>query len=286
MSDQSITRKLAAILAADIVSYSRLMNENEDETIRAWRSARVEVIDPHVGSYDGRIVKHTGDGFLAEFNTVADAVRCALDMQNELSARAAAQPPNRRLDFRMGINLGDIVIEADDIQGDGVNIAARLEGLAEPGGICISGDVYRQVKNKLDLGYRSLGEKHVKNIAEPIVAYLIPPQGEAVPPWARPRTEEPEDFVEPAPTRPPMFDAPPESEAGGEVSDCRRVSAILLCLVLGVFGGHRFYLGYKAKAWLQLFTIGGLGLWMLGDLILLLTGELRDGRGRKIRRWI
>jgi len=108
MSEQGITRKLAAILAADIVSYSRLMNENEDETIRAWRAARVEVIDPHVGSYDGRIVKHTGDGFLAEFNTVADAVRCALDMQNELSARAEAQPPNRRLDFRMGINLGDI----------------------------------------------------------------------------------------------------------------------------------------------------------------------------------
>ena len=284
MSEQGITRKLAAILAADIVSYSRLMNENEDETIRAWRAARVEVIDPHVGSYDGRIVKHTGDGFLAEFNTVADAVRCALDMQNELSARAETQAPNRRLDFRMGINLGDIVIEADDIQGDGVNIAARLEGLAEPGGICISGDVYRQVKNKLDLGYRALGEKHIKNIAEPIVAYLIPPQGSTVPPWAKPPIDEPDEYEPAPPAWQPAFDGGPEP--GEPVSECRRVSAILLYLILGIFGGHRFYLGYRAKAWVQLFTIGGLGLWMLGDLILLLTGELRDGQGRKIRRWI
>ena len=141
MLDDGMTRKLAAILAADIVGYSRLMNEDEEETIKSWRAARRDVIDPNIASYSGRIVKHTGDGFLDEFNSVANAVCCALNMQTELSARNVGVPKNRRLDFRMGINVGDIVVEDDYIQGDEVNIAARLEGLAEPGGICISGDV-------------------------------------------------------------------------------------------------------------------------------------------------
>ena len=280
MRDDGMTRKLATILAADIVGYSRLMNEDEEGTIKSWRAARRDVIDPNVASYSGRIVKHTGDGFLAEFNSVTNAVRCALNMQTELSARNVGVPKNRRLDFRIGINVGDIVVEADDIQGDGVNIAARLEGLADPGGICISGDVYRQVKNKFDLGYRPLGEKRVKNIAEPIVAYLIPAQGDGAP--ATPYNEDlAEEDLESEAVR-SLIDASDQAPPQPRVSDRRRLTAILICLLTGWFGGHRFYLGLRKTAIVQLLTFGGAGLWTLADLILLVTGELEDGEGRRI----
>jgi class 3 adenylate cyclase len=278
MSDDGLVRRLAAILAADIAGYSRLMNEDEDATIRSWRRAREEVADPRIAEFGGRIVKHTGDGFLAVFDTVVDAVRCALAMQPGFGELNKPLPSKRRLFFRMGINLGDIVVERDDIQGDGVNIAARLEGLAEPGGICLSGDVYRQVKNKLHVSYRELGEKHVKNIAEPIVAYLIPPaDGFAVPPSLKI-----DDEVETPRPRPAS-----ESESvPGDASDKRRLTAFAMWLLLGTFGGHRYYLGRKATGFLQTFTIGGLALWWLADGVLLVTGELKDGEGKKLVRWI
>jgi len=165
MDDEKSSRRLAAILAADVVDYSRLMHEDEAATVAAWQAARRDAIDPVLEANKGRVVKRTGDGFLAEFSTVEDAVRCAVVMQAALS-----EGP---LDFRMGINLGDITDDGDDIHGDGVNIAARLEGLADPGGICISGSVHDQVHNKLNLTFADMGEQQVKNIAMPVRAYNI-----------------------------------------------------------------------------------------------------------------
>ena len=157
MGDEGVERRLAAILAADVADYTRLMEEDEDATIEAWRSARAEIIDPNIRDHKGRIVKHTGDGFLAEFPTVHDAVICAFQMQTELSRRNAGVRDDRRMDFRMGVNMGDIVVDEEDIYGDGVNIASRLEGLADPGGICVSGDVYNQVRKRLDLKFEDMG---------------------------------------------------------------------------------------------------------------------------------
>ena len=165
MADQTIQRRLEAILAADVVGYSALMEADEDATITAWKAARTVVIDPKISEHNGRIVKHTGDGFLAEFGAVSDAVTCAVMMQRALADQA--------LDFRMGVNLGDIVDELDDIHGDGVNIAARLEGIADAGGICISGSVYDQVRKTLDYVFADMGEQTVKNIVTPVRAYKL-----------------------------------------------------------------------------------------------------------------
>ena len=190
MAEIKITRRLAAVLAADMVGYSRLMGADEAGTIARQRTVYAEVIDPAIAGHGGRIVKTTGDGLLAEFPSVVDAVACAVAMQTGLAGRETDRPDDQRMRYRMGINLGDIVIEGDDILGDGVNIAARLEGLAEAGGICISGDVYRQVRNKLDLAFEDLGEQRVKNIAEPVRTYRI---GLAVGAGARPpRAGEPQ----------------------------------------------------------------------------------------------
>ena len=173
MEPQDTERRLAAILAADVAGYTRLMNADEDATMAAWWSARKEVIDPCISEHGGRIVKHTGDGFLAEFGTVLNAVQCAVAMQTEQAIRNADVPPDRRMDFRMGINLGDIVVDSEDIYGDGVNIAARIESLAAPGGISISGSVYDQVRKKVDLTFEDMGEQAVKNISDPIHVYAI-----------------------------------------------------------------------------------------------------------------
>jgi adenylate cyclase len=173
MSDQKVQRRLAAILAADVAGYTRLMEVDEDATLSAWWAARKDVIDPTVARHRGRIVKHTGDGFLAEFPTATEAVQCAISMQTDLVAIHSNTPKDSRFAFRMGINLGEIVADKDDIYGEGVNLAARLEGLAEPGGICISEDVYRQVRNKLSINFEYLGEKSLKNIAEDEAVYHV-----------------------------------------------------------------------------------------------------------------
>ena len=173
MSDQPIQRRLAAILAADVAGYSRLMNEDEYATISAWRSARTDVIDPKISEFGGRIVKHTGDGFLAEFTTATDAVKCAIRMQEEMRVLNQETPTNRRMEFRMGINLGEITVDDEDIHGDGVNIAARLEGLAEPGGICVSANIHDQVWKKIDREFEDMGRQQLKNIAEPVSYYRV-----------------------------------------------------------------------------------------------------------------
>src|ERR1700723_3624091 len=168
------TRKLAAILVADIVGYSRLAGADEDRILARLRALRSDLIDPTIAVHHGRVVKRTGDGSLIEFRSVVDAVRCAIEVQNGMVERNARLPPERRIEFRIGVHLGDVVEEADgDLMGDGVNIAARLESVAKPGGICLSEDAYRQVKSRLDLNVRDLGTMTLKNIAEPVRAYSV-----------------------------------------------------------------------------------------------------------------
>jgi len=168
------TRKLAAILAADVVGYSRLAGSDEDRTLARLRALRSDLIDPTIAVHHGRVVNRTGDGSLIEFRSVVDAVRCALEVQNGMIERNAGLPPERRIEFRIGIHLGDVVEESDgDLMGDGVNIAARLEGIAKPGAICLSEDAYRQVKSRLDLAVNDLGPTELKNIAEPVRVYSL-----------------------------------------------------------------------------------------------------------------
>jgi TolB-like protein/class 3 adenylate cyclase/Tfp pilus assembly protein PilF len=168
------TRKLAAILVADIVGYSKLAGADEDRILARLRTLRSDLIDPTIAVHSGRIVKRTGDGSIVEFRSVVDAVRCAIEVQSGLAERNAGLPPERRIEFRVGIHLGDVVEEADgDLMGDGVNIAARLEGVGKPGAICLSEDAYRQVKRRLGLKVSDLGAKQLKNIVEPIRVYLL-----------------------------------------------------------------------------------------------------------------
>jgi TolB-like protein/class 3 adenylate cyclase len=170
----SENRKIAAILVADVVGYSRLAGADEEGTLARLRALRGDLIDPAIAAHRGRIVKRTGDGSLIEFRSVVDAVRCAIEVQNRMVERNAGMPEDRRIEFRIGVHLGDVVEEADgDLMGDGVNIAARLEGIANPGAICLSEDAYRQVKGRLDLAVTDLGTKELKNIAEPIRAYSL-----------------------------------------------------------------------------------------------------------------
>jgi class 3 adenylate cyclase len=168
------TRKLVAILAADVVGYSRLAGTDEDRTLARLRALRSDLIDPTVAVHNRRVVKRTGDGSLIEFRSVVDAVRCAIEVQNGMVERNAGVPPERRIEFRVGIHLGDVVEESDgDLMGDGVNIAARLQGIAKPGAICLSEDAYRQVKTRLDLAVSDLGPTKLKNIAEPVRVFSL-----------------------------------------------------------------------------------------------------------------
>jgi len=190
MAETRVQRRLAAILAADAVGYSRLIGADEEGTLAALKAHRLELIDPKVERHHGRIVKTTGDGALIEFASVVDAVRCAIDVQRGMAERNTGVPSDERIEFRIGINVGDIVIDGDDILGDGVNIAARLEGLAEPGGVLVSRAVRDQVRDRLDLVFEDLGEHELKNIARPVRVYRVrasveskaaPARGETLP---------------------------------------------------------------------------------------------------------
>src|SRR5512136_686255 len=180
MTTQEVKRKLAAILSADVKGYSRLMGEDEKGTIRTLNTY-MDLMTGLIQQHRGRVVGTAGDSVLAEFGSVVDAVQCAVEIQQVLRAKNAVVPENRRMEFRIGINLGDVIEEGDTIYGDGVNIAARLEGLAEPGGICISESTYQQIENKLPLQYDYLGEHEVKNIAKPVRVYRARIEPEAAP---------------------------------------------------------------------------------------------------------
>src|ERR1700674_2063440 len=165
-------RKLTAILCADVYGYSRLMGQDEEATLRTLTSHR-KIIDSQIELHHGRFVNSAGDSVLAEFASVVEAVNCAVDIQTGLKAENASLAPERRMEFRIGVNLGDVMVEGAQIYGDGVNVAARLESLAEPGGICISRTVHENIRNKLPLNFEDLGEQAVKNIAEPIRVFRV-----------------------------------------------------------------------------------------------------------------
>jgi len=168
-------RRLAAILAADVVGYSRLIGADESGTLQAFKSIRAELFEPAIATHNGRLVKTTGDGFLVEFGSVVDALRCAIEMQREMAQRNAGVKTEKRIEFRIGVNVADVVVEDADIFGDGVNIAARLEGLAEPGGICVSARVQEDAGGKLDLAFEDMGEQKLKNIVRPVRVFRVRP---------------------------------------------------------------------------------------------------------------
>ncbi|HYD67439.1 adenylate/guanylate cyclase domain-containing protein, partial [Azospirillum sp.] len=174
MNEDRVQRRLTTILAADVAGYSRLMGEEEEGTLAALKAHRRELIDPKIAEHRGRVVKTTGDGLLVEFPSVVDAVRCAVEVQRGMSLRNETVPAGRRLEFRMGVNVGDVIIDEDgDIFGDGVNVAARLEGLADPGGIVVSRSVRDYVRDKLSFDFEDMGERRVKNIARPVEVHRV-----------------------------------------------------------------------------------------------------------------
>jgi len=175
MVEDHVERKLAAIFAGDVAGYSRLMGVDEEGTLHQLKAHRKDLVDPKITEHRGHIVKTTGDGMLVEFVSVVDAVRCAVEIQRGMLERNVDVPADRRIEFRIGINVGDIISDDNDIYGDGVNVAARLEALAEPGGIFVSRNVHDQVRDKLSFGFEDMGEQMVKNIARPIRAYAICP---------------------------------------------------------------------------------------------------------------
>ena len=173
MTDSRVERRLAAVLAADVAGYSRLMGADEEGTLARLKTLRKTLVDPVIAAHRGRIVKTTGDGILVEFASAVDAARGAAELQLGMATQNMNVPPDDRIDFRIGIHVGDIIIDENDIFGDGVNIAARLEGIAEPGGICISDDAQRQIRGKIDLSFDDMGPQQLKNIAEPIRAWRL-----------------------------------------------------------------------------------------------------------------
>jgi class 3 adenylate cyclase len=173
VAETRVERRLAAIIAADVAGYSRLMGADEVETLRALKTHRRELIDPAIAEHNGRIVKTTGDGVLIEFGSVVDAVACAAAVQREMAVRNTDVPSERCIEFRVGVNLGDVIVDGDDLYGDGGNVAARLENLAEPGSIYVSRAVREQVRDKLDARFSNLGEHTFKNIARPVHVYRL-----------------------------------------------------------------------------------------------------------------
>ena len=179
MNRERVERRLAAILAADVAGYSRLMGADEEGTHERLKAHLGELVDPKIKEHRGRVVKNTGDGFLAEFQSVVDAVRCAVEVQRGMADREPDMSEERRIRFRVGINLGDVLVEEHDIFGDGVNVAARLEALAEPGGICVSGTVRDHIGERLPLAFEDMGDQSVKNITRPVRVYALRPEATA-----------------------------------------------------------------------------------------------------------
>src|SRR4051812_2049965 len=175
----SMPRRLAAIVAGDIAGYSRLMELDEEGTHGRVKRIERDLIEPSIAEHHGRLVKTTGDGFIAIFDSPVEAVRCSIVIQQNLVGRNAALPKHSWIEYRIGVNLGDVIVETDDVYGDGVNVASRLEGIADPGQVYISGGIYEQIKNKLVCGYESLGDRKVKNITDPVRVYRVLPDPSA-----------------------------------------------------------------------------------------------------------
>ncbi len=216
-----------AILVSDVVGYSRLAGTDEDRILARLRALRSDLIDPTIAVHNGRVVKRTGDGAIVEFRSVVDAVRCAIEVQNGMVERNAGLPPERRIEFRVGIHLGDVVEESDgDLMGDGINIAARLEGIAAPGAICLSEDAYRQVKARLDLAVSDLGVTQLKNIAEPVRVYSL-------------------EVGKPAQAKPVTEAKRPEPKKRSALAP---IAAGIAVLLIGIAGGAWYFLGANRPA--------------------------------------
>ncbi len=283
MSNDDVKRKLAAILSADVKNYSRLMRDDEAATVRTLNAYREEMYNL-IQQHHGRVVDSPGDNLLAEFASVVDGVQAAVAIQKELKALNATLEASRKMEFRIGINLGDIIEEEGRIYGDGVNIAARLEALADPGGICISRTAYDQIEDKLPLGYEYLGENIVKNIPRPIHAYKIVIEREK---FAKKLVGQINKRIKEEKQPKEIQTGLPQSKKEiATVSDKKRLLATIICAGFGIFGAHRFYAGKNKSGVLQLLTIGGLGIWYIVDFLILLFGEFTDSEGKKIRQWI
>jgi adenylate cyclase len=191
MAEERTRRRLAAILAADVVGFSRLMEKDEAGTLGALKDRRKQVLDPLVARHEGRVFKVTGDGVLVEFGSAVNAVECAVELQEGMAAANTGVPEDRHIVLRIGINLGDVMVEGGDRYGEGINIAARLEGLAEPGGILVSGTTYDHVQSKVKVGFEDLGAQGLKNIAQPVRAYRIVKGAGSEKPTVRPKTDKP-----------------------------------------------------------------------------------------------
>jgi class 3 adenylate cyclase len=283
MPEENVIRRLAAILSADVKDYSRLMRNDELATIRMLKAYR-DLITALIQQHHGRVVDSPGDNILAEFASVVDGVQAAVAIQKELKARNAKLPTSRKMQFRVGINLGDIIVEQERIYGDGVNMAARLEAIADPGGICISRTAYDQIVDKLPFGYKYLGERTVKNIPKPIPAYkiLIGPE-DLMQKWKRWAAERIKIGKSPDQGKTALSDATTKTAV---FSDKKRLFAFILCLCFGIFGAHRFYAGKIKSGKVMLCTVGGLGLWYLMDSFIVLFGEFTDTEGKKIKDWV
>jgi class 3 adenylate cyclase len=283
MPKENVSRKLAAILSADVKDYSRLMRDDEVTTVRMLNAYR-EVMTTLIQQHHGRVVDSPGDNVLAEFASVVDGVQAAVAIQKELKSRNAKLPSARKMEFRIGINLGDIIVEADRIYGDGVNIAARLEAMADPGGICISRTAYDQIEDKLPLGYEYLGEKTVKNISKPIPAYkvIVEPEDltQKFKKWTAEHIKRGKRVEE------GKAELSKSTRETSTVSDKKRLLAVILCLGFGIFGAHRFYAGKIKSAKVMLCTIGGLGIWYVIDSVIVLFGEFTDKEGKRIKDWV
>ena len=273
MPDTTVQRRLAAILSADVAGYSRLVDDDEVGTVRRLSEYR-DTLCSFVTRHHGRVVNAPGDAVLAEYPSVVDAVQSAVETQRELAARNDTLPPAQRMAFRIGINLGDVIVENDDIYGEGVNIAARLQTFADPGGICISRPVHDQIRNKLTLAYEFLGERSVINIAEPQGVFRI-----EMNPTATKRAK-------PPPPRP----APDSSNAPEAITATSPASKwvppiLVLCVLLGVLGVHRLYAGRIATGILFFFTGGGLVIWWVVDIFQIIGGRFSDVDGNRFDRW-
>ena len=219
MTGERVERRLAVVLAADVAGYSRLMGSDEEGTLSRLKAVRKSLVDPAIALHRGRIVKTTGDGMLVEFASAVDAARCGAEVQRGMAARNANTPEEIRIEFRIGIHLGDIMFDNDDIFGDGVNIAARLEGIAEPGGICISDDAQRQIRGKVDIAFEDMGLQTLKNIAEPMRAWRMKLDGNPASAAAQPLALPDKPSIAVLPFQNMSGDAEQEYFADGIVED-------------------------------------------------------------------
>src|SRR4029077_11222000 len=213
MTSERVERRLAAVLAADVAGYSRLMGLDEEGTLARLKAVRKALVDPTIAVHRGRIVKTTGDGMLVEFASAVDAVRCAIEVQHGMAGHNADGLPHTRIELRIGIHVGDIIFDDNDIFGDGVNIAARLEGIAEPGGVCMSDDAYRQVRGKVEIACDDMGEQSLRNIAEPMRAWRVRLTGQA-PSAVKSRLAMSQPQVLPPPDKPSIAVLPFQNMSG------------------------------------------------------------------------